>query len=210
MTNALRSVTTAFPRRRAAQRGRYTDRNGVLDRLSISSTAARPARRTGRRRSTSRICSIVLQSASSSAGAQTSTARHCAREVATLKRLAVEREADPARRVLGGRARHRDEDDRRLLPLELVDRADRDRLRAGASAASAPARCTARRRGRRSSRSGRVAPFSSVNGVPRSSSIAAAIASASSTDDWLRPSCSTGSQAGPLPAASERRAASAA
>ena len=56
--------------------------------------------------------------------------------------------------------------------------------------------------------SGRVAPVSSVNGVPSSSSTDAAIASASSGEDCPWPSCSTESQTGPLPAASERRAAS--
>ena len=54
--------------------------------------------------------------------------------------------------------------------------------------------------------SGRVSPCSSVNGVPSSPAIAAAIASASSSEDWPCPSCSTGIHAGPFPAASERRA----
>ena len=43
--------------------------------------------------------------------------------------MAVEGEAEAARGVLGGRARHRDDDDRRLLALELVDRADLHRCR---------------------------------------------------------------------------------
>ena len=55
----------------------------------------------------------------------------------------------PARRVLGARARQRDEDDRRLLPLELVDRPHAHAVGHTSVAARAPARCTARRRGSR-------------------------------------------------------------
>ena len=58
--------------------------------------------------------------------------------------------------------------------------------------------------------SGRSLPSTSVNVVPTSARTAAAIASASSTDDCPRPVCSTGSQTGPFPAASDRRAASSA
>ncbi len=74
---------------------------------------------------TSRICSTDLQSASSRRGAHTSTTRHWARKV-DVDAVAVEGEADAARGVLRGRAGHRDEDDRRLLPLELVHRPHAD------------------------------------------------------------------------------------
>ena len=73
---------------------------------------------------TSRICPTVLQSASSRRGAQTSTTRHCARDVATLNRWRLKAKPIPRGASSGGRARHRDEHDRRLLPLELVDGAD--------------------------------------------------------------------------------------
>ena len=46
-----------------------------------------------------------------------------------VEAVPVEGEPDPARRVLGRRARHRDDDHRRLLALELVDRAHRHRGR---------------------------------------------------------------------------------
>jgi len=61
----------------------------ALGRTRLTSTdgrARRPAASSTNRQTalTRRICATVAQSASSSAGAQTSTARHCARDVATL------------------------------------------------------------------------------------------------------------------------------
>ena len=56
-------------------------------------------------------------------------------------------ELHPARRVLRARRGHRVDDDRRLLPLELVDGARPGRRgRPGAPPAGSPARCRARRR----------------------------------------------------------------
>ena len=65
------------------------------------------------------------QSTSSSGGAQTRYARHCARETATFSRFRDMRKSIPRGASLA-RGGHREEDDRRLLALELVDRADRD------------------------------------------------------------------------------------
>ena len=155
---------------------------------------------------TSRISSTVLQSASSRRGEQTSSTRHCAREVATLIRFAVEDEREPARRVLPARARERDDHDRRLLPLELVDRADAHARRARAAAARAPARCTASRRGRprrRAAASRRSRPCTPSRAAPRSRR---ATSSASSRESWPFAACSTGRKTSPFPAATLRRA----
>jgi hypothetical protein len=51
---------------------------------------------------------------------------HWARDV---EPIAVEREADPARRVVGRRACHRNDDNGSLLTLELVHGSDRHRRR---------------------------------------------------------------------------------
>ena len=58
-------------------------------------------------------------------GEQTRYARHFAREMATFRRFRRE-EFESAGNVVAARAGHRVEDDRRLLPLELVDGADPD------------------------------------------------------------------------------------
>ena len=119
--------------------------------------------------------------------------------------VAVEGEADAARRVVRRRARHRDEHDRRLLALELVHRPDRDvgrqplRSRRTWALYGATTRTSA-------GVSARVVPSASVNGDPTSAPTAPATASASSGDDWLRPACSTGIQTGPFPSATERDA----
>jgi len=61
----------------------------------------------------SRICSMVRARDSSSSGLATTTARHIARDTATLSRLREKRNLQRARHVLGARRRHRVEDDRR-------------------------------------------------------------------------------------------------
>ena len=52
---------------------------------------------------------------------------------------------------------------------------------------------------------GRVAPSSSVKAVPSSSATEAAIARASSSEDWPCPSCETGIHRAPFPRARLRR-----
>ena len=82
------------------------------------------------------MCSTVRTSTSSSAG-RTGEVREALRaRDGDVQPVPRHEEVDPARRVRAGRGRHREEDDRRLLTLELVDRPDRDALRAAAPARS--------------------------------------------------------------------------
>ena len=148
----------------------------------------------------SRICSTVRQFASSSRGRATRYARHCAREIATLSRFREKRKSSPRGTSSAARARHRVEDDRRLLALELVHGADRDRRRQLARAGSGRARCTARPRSRPRAASAPRAVARRRTASRRSRSISAATASASSGDCVRLPSCSTGRKRIPLPA----------
>ena len=80
-----------------------------------------------------RICSGVRHSTRSSAGLHTTNASACARGHGDVEAVEVVQELHPARDVVGASTgRHRVDDDRRLLALELVDGADRGRPRAGA------------------------------------------------------------------------------
>ena len=72
----------------------------------------------------SRIWSGVRARTRHRSGDPTTTATHRARDVATLSRLPAVQEVHPARRELRVRRRQRVDADRRLLALELVDRAD--------------------------------------------------------------------------------------
>ena len=135
-------------------------------------------------------------STSSSRGEQTRYARHCARETATFSRFRDMRKSMPRGASSPARGRHREEDDRRLLPLELVHRADARRRPAAARRAAAPARCRARRRSRPRRSAPRPSSRSSLAAAARSRR---AIAAASSSDDVELPSCSTGSQRRPVP-----------
>ena len=96
---------------------------------------------------TSRISSTVLQSASSRRGEQTSSTRHCAREVATLIRFLLKRTRARAERPPRSSSRARRS--RPAPPGPGTCRPCRRALPSGTPvAASAPARCTASRRGR--------------------------------------------------------------
>ena len=75
----------------------------------------------------SRICSTVRQFASSSRGRADEVREALRPRDRDVEPVAREQEVEPARDVLAARARHRVEDDRRLLALELVDGADPDR-----------------------------------------------------------------------------------
>ena len=85
---------------------------------------------------TMRICSIVRQRISSSLRARDEHGERLRARDRDVEAVAREEELEVARQVVAARGRHREEDDRRLLPLELVDRADpRVRPEPGAQAA---------------------------------------------------------------------------
>ena len=178
---------------------RVTPRRTTVQAKWVSgwNTAPRPARRSGRPRSRA-ASGRPSCSRRRGGGRAHEHDRHWAREVATLTRLAVEREAD----ARAGRPRRSSSPSRRRRPAPPAPgtcrRCRRERRRGRAGGACAPARCRARRRGSRPCSSARTTPFSSVNGVPRGAPIAAATASASSHEDWLRPACSTAARAEPV------------
>ena len=111
----------------------------------------------------------------------------------------------PRGRVLAARARHRDDDDRRLLPLELVHRSDANAV---GHALAQPSHLRVVRRDDEEVVEAERARRRRFVGErrPEERAIAAATASASSHEDWLRPSCSGWSRTSPSPAASVRRA----
>ena len=76
----------------------------------------------------SRICSTVRQFASSSRGRADEVREALRPRDRDVQPVPREEEVEPARDVLAARARHRVEDDRRLLALELVHGADADSL----------------------------------------------------------------------------------
>ena len=147
----------------------------------------------------SRICSTVRQFASSSRGRADEVREALRPRDRDVEAVPREQEVEPARDVLAARARHRVEDDRRLLALELVDGADPDAPVGDLLAQAAHLRVVRRddddvlvrqRRARRARR--------------RTASRAAArsrraTTAASSGDATRCPSCSTGEEAEAVP-----------
>ena len=132
---------------------------------------------------TSRICETVLQSASRSRGEQTSTARHCAREVATLNRWRSKAKPMPRGASSGVELAIETSTTGACWPWNLstvptaTSAGSLLRSRRTWALYGATTRTSA-------GVSARAVPSASVNGDPTSAPTAPATASASSGDDW--------------------------
>ena len=109
------------------------------------------------------MCSIVLHVDVEQRGRADEVGEALRPRDRDVEAVARDEEVESARRVVARRGGHREEDDRRLLALELVDGADRDAVRAAAPRSSCTCALYGATTMTSSTSSGRVDPSASVH-----------------------------------------------